>query len=132
MGGACGLSKYAKENLIENLALLPGAFSVLAFTAGQAVGLVNCFAGFSTFQCRPLVNIHDIVVLPEFRGHGIGRMMLEFVERLARERGCCKLTLEVLEGNREAQALYRNVGFAGYQLDSQNGRALFWQKCLEN
>lgn len=132
MGGGHGLSEFAKDNVVENLARLPDAFSVLAFSAGQAVGLVNCFVGFSTFLCRPLVNIHDLVVLEEFRGRGIGRLMMTYVERLARERGCCKLTLEVLEGNRDAQTLYRNLGFAGYQLDSKNGHAMFWQKSLES
>ena len=130
MGGGHGLSEYAKQNLVEKLARHPTAFSVLAFAAGQPVGLANCFEGFSTFLCQPLVNIHDIIVLPEFRGRGIGRLMLEQVEHLARERGCCKLTLEVLEGNREAQTLYRKIGFTGYQLDSENGHAMFWQKNL--
>src|ERR1035437_9756850 len=76
-GGGHGLSAYAKENLVEKLAQRPTAFSVLAFAAGQAVGLVNCFEGFSTFACQALVNIHDLVVLPEFRGRGIARLMLE-------------------------------------------------------
>ena len=54
----------------------------------------------------------------------------ELVERLARERGCCKVTLEVLEGNTSAQAAYRRAGFEGYQLDPLMGRAMFWQKWL--
>jgi ribosomal protein S18 acetylase RimI-like enzyme len=52
------------------------------------------------------------------------------VEQLARRIGCCKITLEVLEGNIVAQALYRSSGFAGYKLDPKLGRAMLWQRWL--
>jgi len=130
MGGGAGIDARIRECIAGELAKVPGAFSILAYLNGQAVGLVNCFAGFSTFQCRPLVNIHDVVVLAEHRGLGISGRMLEKVEEIARSRGCCKLTLEVLEGNRAARQAYSRAGFSGYQLDPQAGKALFWQKLL--
>jgi ribosomal protein S18 acetylase RimI-like enzyme len=49
---------------------------------------------------------------------------------VARERGCCKLTLEALEGNTGAIALYRSVGFVAYELDPAMGRAGFLEKLL--
>ncbi len=130
MGGGESLAESVKASLVGKLAGLPHAFSVLARVDGQPAGLVNCFEGFSTFVAQPLINIHDVVVLPEFRGQGLSQQLLEEVERIARERGCCKLTLEVLEGNRVAQAAYRKLGYAGYELDPQMGRAMFWQKSL--
>jgi len=74
------------------------------------VGLANCFMGFSTFAARPLVNIHDLVVLPGYRGKGIGQALLQAVEQIAKERGCCKLVLEVRTDN-PAERLYRREGF---------------------
>lgn len=130
MGGGESLSMDTREQLASELAKRPHAFSVLAFIAGEPVGLVNCFEGFSTFACRPLVNIHDVVVLSSHRGLGISQKMLAKVEEIARQRGCCKLTLEVLEGNEVAKAAYKKQGFDGYQLDPQMGRAMFWQKAL--
>jgi ribosomal protein S18 acetylase RimI-like enzyme len=130
MGGGESLSMDTQQQLAIELAKRPHAFSVLAFVAGQPVGLVNCFEGFSTFQCRPLVNIHDVVVIDGQRGLGISQKMLSKVEEIARQRGCCKLTLEVLEGNTVAQAAYRKQGFAGYELDPAMGKAMFWQKSL--
>jgi len=130
MGGGQPLSLDTRQQLAIELAKRPHAFSVLAFIAGEPVGLVNCFEGFSTFVCRPLVNIHDVVVIASARGQGISQKMLAKVEEIARQRGCCKLTLEVLEGNEVAQGAYRKLGFADYQLDPQMGRALFWQKPL--
>ena len=136
MGGGEPLSEFAKTHLVSALATRPQAFSVLAFvvgagqTDGQAVGLVNCIEGFSTFACRPLVNVHDVTVLPAYRGQRIGELMLALVEDIARERNACKLTLEVLQGNAGALRLYRRVGFASYQLDPAMGQAEFLQKWL--
>jgi len=130
-GGGKPLSDFAKTHLVQELAARPQAFSVLAFDGDKAVGLVNCIEGFSTFACRPLVNIHDVAVLPGHRGRRIGEKMLALVDEIARERGACKLTLEVLQGNLGAIKLYERVGFAGYQLDPAMGQARFFQKWLE-
>ena len=94
------------------------------------VGLINCFAGFSTFAARPLLNIHDVVVHADYRGRGIGRGLLAWAEQRARDLGCCKLTLEVLSNNTAAQAAYERAGFAPYVLDPAAGQALFLQKLL--
>lgn len=129
-GGAEPLSDYARQHLVQELARRPQAYSVLAFLGGQPVGLVNAIEGFSTFKCRPLVNVHDVAVLPGYRGLRIAERMLDLVEAIARERGACKLTLEVLEGNAPAVRLYQRIGFAGYELDPAMGQARFMQKWL--
>jgi ribosomal protein S18 acetylase RimI-like enzyme len=129
-GGGHPLSDFAKTHLVAELAARPQAFSVLAFDGAQPVGLVNCIEGFSTFACRPLVNVHDVVVVASHRGRRVGELMLAEVEAIARERGACKLTLEVLQGNAPAIRLYERIGFAGYQLDPALGRAQFLQKWL--
>ena len=130
MGGGQALSEFAKANLVSALAARPQAFSVLAFDGDKAVGLVNCIEGFSTFACRPLVNVHDVAVLADYRGQRIAEKMLALAEVVARERGACKLTLEALQGNARAIRLYERVGFAGYQLDPAMGQARFLQKHL--
>ena len=130
-GGGTPLSDFARANLVPALAARPQAFSVLALDGAQPVGLINCFEGFSTFACRPLVNVHDVVVLASHRGRRVGEQMLEHVAQIARARGACKLTLEVLSGNRPAWRLYERVGFAGYALDPTLGEARFLQKWLE-
>ena len=131
MGGGAPLAPQVRDNLATALAALPHAFTLLAYADGVPAGLANCLEGFSTFKCRKLVNIHDIAVLPAFRGLGLGRRLLEQVEVVARERDCCKITLEVLEGNEGARAAYRKYGFASYELDPALGRAMFWEKPLD-
>jgi ribosomal protein S18 acetylase RimI-like enzyme len=130
MGGGTGLSGYARANLVRELKDLPSFHGALAFNGDQAVGLINCFAGFSTFAAKPLLNIHDIVVHAGARGQGIGRALLGWAEQRARALGCCKLTLEVLSNNTRALAAYERAGFAPYVLDPAAGHALFLQKYL--
>lgn len=130
MGGGRPLSEHVRRNLVPELRKRQGVHVVLAFVGDEAAAMAICMEGFSTFACEPLLNVHDMVVLPAHRGQGLAGQVLAEVERLARERGCCKVTLEVLEGNASAQTAYRRAGFAGYQLDPRMGRALFWQKLL--
>ena len=130
MGGATALTQTVKDNLASELAKLPHAFSVICYVDGKPAGLANCFYAFSTFTCKPLINIHDLVVSSEFRGLGISQKMLQHVENIAIQKGCCKVTLEVLEGNQIAKNAYLKFGFAGYELDPQMGKALFWEKPL--
>ena len=80
-GGGVGLSDYAREHLVAELASRPTAFSVLAFDGAQVVGLTNCIEGFSSFACRPLVNVHDLAVAASHRGRRIGEQMLALVEQ---------------------------------------------------
>ena len=133
MGGLEPLSDYARDHLPDALRARAFMFSVLAFDDGQnglPVGLINCVEGFSTFACQPLVNVHDVVVVASHRGQRLGERMLVKVQELAKDRGACKLTLEVLAGNVSAQTLYRRVGFDNYQLDPAMGHAEFMQKWL--
>lgn len=129
-GGGKPLSDYAKIHLVRELAARPQAYSVLALDAMQPIGLVNCIEGFSTFACKPLVNVHDVVVLNSYRGRGVAAQMLALAQRIAQERGAVKLTLEVLSGNLPAVKLYRRIGFDGYQLDPDMGTAQFFHKWL--
>jgi GNAT superfamily N-acetyltransferase len=130
MGGGDGLSDYAKLNLVHTIREVPGFHGALAWLDGEAVGLIDCFAGFSTFAAKPLLNVHDIVVHASRRGQGIGQALLVWAEQRAGELGCCKLTLEVLANNSRALRSYEQAGFAPYVLDPAAGHALLMQKYL--
>ncbi|WP_422451465.1 GNAT family N-acetyltransferase [Endozoicomonas sp. ALC066] len=130
MGGGMPLSSFTREHLIQELSKRPFTFSLLCLVDGQPAALANCLEGFSTFACKPLINIHDVVVNESFRGQSLCRKLFEKIEQIAREKECCKITLEVVEGNHVAQAAYRKLGFSGFELDEQLGHALFWEKKL--
>jgi ribosomal protein S18 acetylase RimI-like enzyme len=104
------------RSLPDQLHAFPTAFSVLAHAderSVEAVGLINCMFGFSTFMGKRLVNIHDVIVTESFRGQGVVAAMLSEVEQIAREADCCRLTLEVYEDNRSARRAYAKYGFTG-------------------
>jgi GNAT superfamily N-acetyltransferase len=130
MGGGQELPAYTRDHLIAELRKRDGAHVILGFIEEEPAGLVICFEGFSTFACRPLLNIHDVVVSRKHRGKGLSKRMLQRAEAIALKLGCCKLTLEVLEGNHVAQAAYRASGFTGYELEPRMGKAMFWEKKL--
>jgi ribosomal protein S18 acetylase RimI-like enzyme len=110
-GGGQPLSAEVRARLIPGLRAHPTARVWLALDDAAAVGVCVGFLGFSTFQARPLLNIHDLAVLPGRRGGGVGRALLAAAEAHAREAGCGKLTLEVQDDNTPARNLYERYGF---------------------
>lgn len=129
MGGSEGISDEVKENLIKEMDKRDHVFSLIAFDGDQPVGVANCVEGFSTFAAKPLMNIHDIAVIPEYRGEGVAQKLLEEVKTLAQFRGCVKLTLEVLDKNERAKKAYEKFGFKPYELGDV-GQAEFWEMYL--
>ena len=59
MGGGKPLSAHTRDHLAAELATRPHAVSFLAFDDGAPAGVLNAFEGFSTFACKPLLNVHD-------------------------------------------------------------------------
>jgi len=131
-GGGSDLPAEVQDNLATALNARPDAVVLLAYLDETPVGLMTCIEGFSTFACKPLLNIHDVYVSPDYRGQGIASQLFAHAESIAKTRGCCKLTLEVLQGNTRAQAVYARLGFSGYELTPHMGHALFWEKKLSS
>ncbi|NCV05652.1 MAG: GNAT family N-acetyltransferase [Betaproteobacteria bacterium] len=129
-GRGYGLEDHAKARLCELLAEQAHYRGWLAYRDHEALGLVNAFLGISSFRAMPLLNIHDICVHPKAQRTGIGRALLDHVEKAAVSEACCKITLEVLEGNHAAVAAYVKAGFKPYQLDPQMGQARFFEKYI--
>jgi ribosomal protein S18 acetylase RimI-like enzyme len=134
--GGQGLPAAVRRALPAALVEHPTRIVLLAVRDQRPVGVAVCFLGFSTWNARPLLNLHDLAVTLDMRGRGIGRQLLEGVEARARSLGCCKLTLEVRGDNRVAQGLYRSFGFrggAGAPGEALGGRpdqTFFWEKPL--
>ena len=131
MGNGKPLDQDVRTGLIPGLRRHPTTLIFLAFDGVQPIGAAVCFIGFSSFAAKPIINIHDFVVLPASRGKGIGRRLLEAVEAKARELGCCKLTLEVMDKNHQAIRMYQAAGFERYSLQEEAGVAIFMSKPLK-
>ena len=125
MGGGTALTKLQQLRLVDGLANHPSSFVLFATIEDSIVGMATCFINFSTFNVRPYLNIHDLIVLKELRGIGVGKALLQKCIDISNEQKYCKVTLEVRDDNTHAQSLYKNLGF-----DECNPVMRFWTKML--
>jgi GNAT superfamily N-acetyltransferase len=88
----------------------PMAEVVLAFAGSTPVGFALFFHNFSTFLGRPGLYLEDLFVIPEWRGHGVGRRLLAHLASIAVERGCGRMEWSVLDWNESAIGFYRRLG----------------------
>ena len=131
IGAGKPLSESTTKNLIEQMQQREYIFSLIAYQQNQAVGLAICIESFSTFNCAPVLNLHDITVMPESRGLGISQFLLKKAEEIAIEKGCCKLTLEVLDINQRAKNAYLKFGFTQDSMqDGKPTKELFYRKSI--
>jgi GNAT superfamily N-acetyltransferase len=132
IGRGRGLDPDAALRLVPGLQAHPRAFVYLAMAGGEPAGIATCFETFGSFEALPVINIHDLVVLPDFRRSGVGRRLLAAVEEHARRLGCSKITLEVKERNGAARRLYASFGFddPGGEAPPESRRVLFLQKTI--
>lgn len=131
MGGGEPLRPDVRARLPQALRDHPTTVAFLASDEAEPVGVAVCFLGFSTFHARPLLNIHDLAVVPDRRGQGIGRALLEAAEAEALRRGCCKLTLEVRDDNARARRLYDSLGFTDFVVGQTTAPTRFLAKTLD-
>lgn len=115
MGAGQPLPVAVLGRLATDLARHPGVHCLLARADGMAAGFATCFLGYSTFRARPLLNVHDIAVLPEWRGRSVARTLLAAIADLGQELDCCRITLEVREDNPRARRVYEQAGFTPAQ-----------------
>jgi GNAT superfamily N-acetyltransferase len=77
---------------------------------GAPAGFAFYFFDYSTWLGRPGIYLEDLFVDPEFRGKGIGRVLLERLAAIAVERNCARMKWQVLDWNEPAIEFYRAMG----------------------
>jgi GNAT superfamily N-acetyltransferase len=88
----------------------PVAEVVLAYSGGNAVGFAVYFPNFSTFVGRAGIYLEDLFVVPAFRGKGVGKALLCYLARLAKQRNYARVEWAVLDWNQPAIDFYRRLG----------------------
>jgi len=83
---------------------------VFASVDGVEAGFALFFHNYSTFLGQPGIYLEDLFVKPEMRGRGIGKSLLAFLARLAKERGCGRVEWAVLDWNKPSIDFYRRLG----------------------
>lgn len=113
---------YAHEHLAFDERATPAALRQLLSDAScgrvylmlagvDVVGYIVLTFGFSLeFHGRDAL-VDEIYIKENYRGRGIGKQALQFIESVCRELGVHALHLEVERANTTAQAVYRKSGF---------------------
>jgi len=83
---------------------------ILGYFQDEPVSFALFFHNFSTFIGKPGIYLEDLYVKPEMRGKGLGKTMLAYLARLARERNCGRFEWWVLDWNEPAVKFYRSIG----------------------
>ena len=84
----------------------------VARDGGKVVAMASLMYGISTAEGGLAASFEDFVVLPGYRGKGIGSALLQYVIAEAKKQSVLRLTLLTDKQNKRAQALYRKLGFA--------------------
>ena len=83
---------------------------VFALEEGKEVGFALFFHNFSTFLGRAGIYLEDLFVLPEYRGKGYGKGLIQLLAKTAVERGCGRLEWWCLDWNKPSIDFYLSLG----------------------
>lgn len=93
--------------------LPPAEYAVFVAVADERVaGLMGLHRLMGLHLSEPGCYVNALVVAAEWRGRGIGRLLLERAESWARANGCGRITLTSADHRRDAHLFYEHNGFA--------------------
>jgi len=81
-----------------------------AWRGGTLVGYACLYWTYTSLIPAEVVLLNDLYVVPEARGEGVGRALIEASAAVARERGAARLTWMTAQDNKRAQRLYDTTG----------------------
>lgn len=86
---------------------------------GKVVGMVTAQLVISTAQGTASAWIEDMVVAPEYRGHGVGKTLLQRCLDWAKQKGATRAQLLVDIENKEALGYYEHLNWQATQLQAR-------------
>lgn len=100
-----------EESLHESLfGDMPAAHARLVYVANQPVGYLIFFFSFSSMRGRRALWLDDLYIVPEFRGRGIGKVLMAYLARVAIDNRCARFEWIVLDWNTNAVEFYKRLG----------------------
>ena len=83
---------------------------IIAEWENAPAGFAFFFYNYSTWRGRPGIYLEDLFVLPEMRGKGIGKALLQHLAQIAVREKCYGIRWMVLEWNEPALRFYESLG----------------------
>ena len=83
---------------------------VIAEWENKPAGFAFYFFNYSTWLGKPGLYLEDLFVIPEFRGHGIGKALLVELAKIAVANNCGRFQWQVLDWNKPAIDFYESLG----------------------
>lgn len=114
-----------EAQIAETLFESKQAECLLAEVDNRVAGFAIFFHNYSTFLAQAGIYLEDLFVRPEFRGYGVGKLLLKSLANLATQRKCGRLDWSVLTWNEPAIKFYDAIGarrlsdWVGYRLDGE-------------
>jgi len=114
-----------EELLHEWLFVRHKAEVIIGEFQGKTVGFALFFHNFSTFLGRAGIYLEDLYIQPEYRGRGMGKTMLLYLIKIAKERGCGRVDWSCLDWNTPAIDFYISLGaeamseWTGYRISGE-------------
>lgn len=104
-----------EEILYESLFVKKAAEVIIGEYEGEPVGFALFFHNFSTFLGKPGVYLEDLYIRSSVRGKGLGKIMLSYLGKLAKERDCGRVEWWCLDWNIPSIEFYKSLGAEGME-----------------
>ena len=128
----CFALPWSRNSFVDEIINNKFALYFSAVADGQICGYAGMWKVFDEGH------ITNIAVHPKFRNRGIGRLLVNHLDEIAKNVGINKLTLEVRKSNLAARSLYDKAGFfacgerKGYYSDNGENAIIMWKDILHN
>lgn len=99
-----------KDLLRDGFGPQPKYRCLIAEWSGQPAGFALFHYNYSTWRGQPGLYLEDLFVIPEMRGKGVGKALLQKLAAIALEENCYGLRWMVLEWNTPALKFYESLG----------------------
>jgi ribosomal-protein-alanine N-acetyltransferase len=103
--GECIPDPWSKEAIKHDMNENAHSHYIVAEVNGEVAGFIGMWI--IDYEAE----INNVAVLPDYRGFGVGSLMLKTVLDAADKNGVKMISLEVRSGNYNAMAMYEKAGF---------------------
>lgn len=116
-----GFAEFSLQETLDNVAKYNGKIWIAeedGKTAGYIVGVIWKQSEENKLEIGPhtLGEVIDLYLIEEYRGKGLGTLMLEKMENYFKDNGCDSMWVSVFAPNEKARNLYKKFGFVDREI----------------